>query len=275
VAGVLQGVTGLDAEQRLVRARVFMSEVVDVAGGDEGQAGGFRDLRQRHVHALLDFEAGVLDLDECGLRAEDVAKSAQLRFRFVTIAVLQGLADAAREATGQGDQAFRALRKELPVDPRLVVVPLEKTRRGELDQVRVALVRLGQKSQVRVALRLRAAIVGDVDLAADNRLDSLLSSFAVELDSTGERTVIRERDRGHLELGRAGGKVGNAARSVEDRVLGVDVQVDERRLRHGRPILAPRSDGSGSRAQPPAASVVRRGKAGLCPVDPAVQGPLA
>src|SRR5204863_5563987 len=114
-----------------------------------------------------------------------------------------------------------------------------------LDQVGVALVRLGQKREVRVTLRLRAAIVGDVDLAANNWLDSVLSSLAVELHGTSERTVIGERDRRHLELGRARGKIGNAARSVEDRVLGVDVQVDERRLRPGRPILAPRSDGSG------------------------------
>jgi hypothetical protein len=44
--------------------------------------------------------------------------------------------------------------------------------------------------------------------------------------------VIRERDRGHLKLGGAGGEVRNPAGPVEDRVLGVDVEVDE--LSQGR-----------------------------------------
>ena len=90
---------------------------------------------------------------------------------------------------------------------------------------------------MRVALLLRAAVVADVDLAAENRLDPCLPGLLVELDGAGERAVVGEPDGGHLELGGAGRERRDAARPVEDRVLGVDVQVDERRLRHGKPIL--------------------------------------
>jgi hypothetical protein len=44
--------------------------------------------------------------------------------------------------------------------------------------------------------------------------------------------VVGQRDRRHLELGRARGERRNAASAVEDRVLGVDVKVDEGRLGH-------------------------------------------
>ena len=87
---------------------------------------------------------------------------------------------------------------------------------------------------MRVALLLRLAVVGDVDLAADDRLDALLAGLAVELDRAGERAVVGERDGRHLELGRARCERRDAARPVEDRVLGVDVQVDEVGLGHGR-----------------------------------------
>ena len=86
------------------------------------------------------------------------------------------------------------------------------------------------------------AVVGDVDLAADDRLDPLLPGLLVEVDRAGQRAVVGERDRGHLELGRPGREGGDAARPVEDRVLAVDVQVDEVGA-HGTAILGRASEG--------------------------------
>jgi hypothetical protein len=53
--------------------------------------------------------------------------------------------------------------------------------------------------------------------------------------------VVGEPDGRHFELGGTGGQGGHAAGSVEDRVLGVDVQVDEARLGHGKASLEIRS----------------------------------
>ena len=92
-----------------------------------------------------------------------------------------------------------------------------------------------------IPLGLGAAVVADVDLAAENRLDSDLSGLPVELNSPGERAVVGEPDSRHLELSSPSRKGRDAARPVEDRVLGVDVKVDERRFRHGQPILVGRS----------------------------------
>jgi hypothetical protein len=54
--------------------------------------------------------------------------------------------------------------------------------------------------------------------------------------------VVGEPHRWHLELGRADRQFGDATGPVEDRVLGVDVEVDERRFPHGDRIVAPASD---------------------------------
>jgi hypothetical protein len=80
---------------------------------------------------------------------------------------------------------------------------------------------------MRVALLLSGGVVADIDLAADQRLDAGLLRMLVELDGAREAPVIGQRDGGHLELGGAGSERGNAASPVEDRVLGVDVKVDE------------------------------------------------
>ena len=74
VVRVRERVPGLDAEQRLVCARVLVAEVVDVAGGDERQPGRLRDLRERGVDPLLHLEAGVLDLEVDGVLPEDVGE---------------------------------------------------------------------------------------------------------------------------------------------------------------------------------------------------------
>jgi hypothetical protein len=70
----------------------------------------------------------------------------------------------------------------------------------------------------------------------------VLGRLLVELDGAGERAVVGERDRRHLELGGAGSKVRDPAGPVEDRVLGVDMEVDEL-SGQGRAILAGRQDG--------------------------------
>ena len=216
-----------------MRPRVLVPEVVDVAGGDERQAGRPGELRERGIDPLLHIEAGVLDLQVDGVAPEDVDEPRDFRLGLGALPVLERLADPAREAAGERDEPLRVRREEVPVDARLVVVALEEAGRGELDQVRVALVRLGQQRQVRVALPLRQPVVGHVDLAAEERLDPLLPRLAVELDRAGEGAVVGERHRGHLQLGRPSGQLGDPARPVEDRVLRVDVEVDEGRAGHG------------------------------------------
>ncbi len=240
VVGVAQRVARLDAEKRLVGARVLGEQVVDVAGGDKRQPALLGDAGKEWVDARLDVQAGVLHLHVDVARAEDLGQPVELGLGVLRPAFLESLADPSREATGERDQPVCVAFEQLPVDARLVVVALQVAARRELDQVRIALVRLGEQRQVRVALGLRAAVVGDVDLAAEDRLDALLAGLAIELDRAGERPVVGERDRRHVELRRPRSECRDAAGAVQDGVLRVDVQVDERcaGVGHGTPTIA-------------------------------------
>ena len=124
----------------------------------------------------------VLHLDVRVVAPENLGEAVEVCGGVSRAVLLQRLADAAGQAAGEGDKTGRVALEQLPVDPRLVVVALEVAQARELDQVAVALVRLGEQGQVRVPLRLGAAVVGDVDLAADQRLDAVLRGLAEELD---------------------------------------------------------------------------------------------
>jgi hypothetical protein len=86
------------------------------------------------------------------------------------------------------------------------------------------------------------AVVGDVDLAPEDGLDPFAPGRLVEVDRTGEGAVIGERDGGHLELGGALREIRYPAGAVEDRVLGVDVKVDEGSFGHGESRITPARD---------------------------------
>ena len=244
-ARVLQRVAGLDAEQRLVGPRVLVAEVVDVARCDERQTGLLGELGELRVDPRLLGEAGVLDLDVDVVAAEDLRQAVEVGRGVLGAALLERAGDAAREAAGERDEPLRMRLQMAPVHARLVVVALEVAGGGELDQVPVALVGLGQERQVRVALLLLGRVVADVHLTADQRLDALLPGVLVELHGAGERAVVGERHSGHLELGRPSGEVRDPAGPVEDRELGVNVEVDELGS-HGLAILRMAQDGPDS-----------------------------
>ena len=98
---------------------------------------------------------------------------------------------------------------------------------------------------MRVALGLHSAVVRHVHLAADDGLHAGAARLPVELDRACERAVVGERHGRHLEARGLLHERRDATRSVEDRVLRVNVQMDEVRSgsTHGRAIVLSRSDG--------------------------------
>src|SRR5262249_10671307 len=68
---------------------------------------------------------------------------------------------------------------------------------------------------------------GDVELAAEDRMDPVPAGRFVELDRPEEVAVVGERHRRHAQLAGAREERIDLDRTVEERVLAVEVQVDE------------------------------------------------
>ena len=100
------------------------------------------------VDAGLDVEPGVLDLHVDVVAPEDLGERVELRAGGPDVVALEARADDARQASGEGDDAVGVALHELVRDARLAVVALEVAGRAELDEVVVALGRLGEQRQV-------------------------------------------------------------------------------------------------------------------------------
>ena len=186
-----------------MRVRVLVAEVVHVVGGHGAKACLLRELPLLWQQRALLGQAGVLQLDEDVLGAEQVRQAADLGHGAVLVAVPEQHGDAAAHAPGEGDEALAVLGEQVPVGARLVVVAFEVGACAELDQVLVAGLVTSQQREVRVALLdsgTRVAIGGHVQLEADDGLDALPARGVVELDHAAQRAVVGERDGGHAEL---------------------------------------------------------------------------
>ncbi|MEI9998625.1 MAG: hypothetical protein WDO13_05390 [Verrucomicrobiota bacterium] len=224
---------GLDAEQDVVRLGVVLAHVVDVVGRDDLQPELLRVLAQLGDHDLLLRHAVVGDLEVKVARREDRLEVVDRFLRVFRPAGDDVARDLAGQARAGADETARMLREDFLVDARLVVHALEVRRGDELDQVAVALLVLGQEQEMsrglpRVAgLAVQAAARREVDLAPDDRLDVDLAALLVKFDRAEEIAVVAQGQRGHLQLRRSRGQLRNPARTVEQAVLGVDVEMDE------------------------------------------------
>ena len=140
--------------------------------------------------------------------------------------------ETAEAARRRADALVMAL-EQLPVAARLVVVAVEVRGARDLDEVAVALVRLGEHREVEDlvlgALRaVEARRVGEVALHAEHRLDARLARRLVERQDAVHVAVVGDPDRGLTVGRRRRDDLADPRRTVEHRVLGVEVQMDER-----------------------------------------------
>ena len=127
------------------------------------------------------------------------------------------------------------LRQQILVDARLIVEPFQVSGRDQLDQVLVALLRLAQQDEVIVAVRIRAGLMTllrNINLAPDDGMDTLFRGFVIKLDGPEQVAMIRHRNRRHLLAFHDLDQLLDVARAIEERVVSVAVEVNERTFRH-------------------------------------------
>ncbi len=181
----------------------------------------------------------ILQFDEEVLAAEDVLEPGRGFERGLLFTLQDQLRhEAAETASRRGDPGMPSL-EQLPVAARLVVVAVEVGVARDLDEVAVALVRLGEHREVEdlvlAALRpVEARRVREVALHADDRLDADLVRGLVHRQSAVHVAVVGDA-YGGLAIGRRGrDDLADPRRTVEHRVLGVQMEM-YKRLRHGYP----------------------------------------
>ncbi len=125
------------------------------------------------------------------------------------------------------------LPEQFPVDARLVVEALNMRRGDQPEQVVVSFDVLRQQGQmVGAAVRrvpLGARRLRNVDLAADDGLQSSGTGGGVEVEGPVHVPVVGDGDAPHAKLLGAGDQLWDATHPVEKTVLGVNVEMHEGR----------------------------------------------
>jgi hypothetical protein len=249
---------GGDADEGVVRVPVVGGEEVGVVVADEGEGELLGEAEDVAVDRLLLSGVVALQLEEEARLAllvggEQLGVPERLGFRPLpvllgagAVELAQVVGDRGSEVAVDGDQPLVPLGERPLVHARLEVEALAVGVAGELEQVVPAGLVLGEQHQVEAAvghaqhllavavavdqaavlLGIGHAVGGDVGLDAQDRLDPLLPALLVEGDRAEQVAVVGERHRVHAELLNARDQLGDAVPAVEQRVLGVQVEVD-------------------------------------------------
>ena len=224
---------GADAEQHVVRGRILPLEIVRVVGGDDGQFQLACHANQALVDRVLLLHPVAHHLDVEAV-AEDLAIRLRVAQGFGIVVAQQRCRNQAGHAAGEDDQALVVLRQELEIDARFVVVAFEEALGDEGHQVSVSHQVCCQQRHVGFVAHgtVEAPPGRDVRLAAQNGREPHLARRVVKLHRAVHHAVVRQRDGRRSGLRRPAAKLVDSAGAVEQRVFGVDVQMDE--LIHGQ-----------------------------------------
>ena len=207
-------------------------EEVHVVRRHDAQPHLVRQVAELGVDPRLLGDVG-LELDEEVVPAEDLAVGLCDELGLLPVRGGEGRGDLAAEAGAGGDDPLAVGSEDFLVDARLVVEAVDVSRGGELQEVLIPDAVLGQEEQVVPAVlgagvAAVATVAGShVGLEADDGLHPGFDALVVELDRAEEGAVVGDGDRRHAKLFGAGGQVRAAAGAVQQRILAVDVQVDE------------------------------------------------
>ena len=228
-----------DADHHVMRFVVGALEEMDVVGRDQAETEVAGPAHQMGVDLALRVHPVIMNLDEEIPLPEDVAVLGGQPESALRIAVEDGAAHLAFQASAQPDEPLGVPGQKLLVDARLVVEPLEVRGADQLDQVGPPLVRLRQDRQVVGGVAAGRGLLlvhrtrGDIHLAAQERFDAGLLRLLVELHRPVKHPVVGHADRLHPGRRHPAHQVGNPHRPVEHRILRVHVKVGELGNSHG------------------------------------------
>ncbi len=232
--GVVLLAVGADAEQEIVGIGVALVDVVDVVGADQGDAGLIAELLQERVGPLLFRKAVVLDLQVVAPIVEEGGEPQCPPLCLLVLTVEEVLEDLAAQAGGEADEALVVRLEQGIVDAGLEVEAIGVGEAVELHQVVVTGLVHRQEDEVVLVGPFAPAcrslgVVGGiaVELTADDRLDARLPRGVVEAHRPKHVAVVGDGQGAHGEAPGPLHILGDGGGPIEQREVGVVVQMDK------------------------------------------------
>ena len=202
-----------------------------VVGGCHGDACFPRKLDELRQNDVVLFQSVILQLNVIVALAEQVAVPQRAGFGTLIVACQNGLRDLTGQTGRQADQSLVILFQQLLIDAGLGVKALHKRGRYHFDKVFVTGLIFAQQDQMVIAIDLvhliKAGAGGNIDFAADNRLDARLFSRLVKLHAAVHNAMVCAGNGGLPALFYALHQLVDAAGTVQKAVFRMDVQMNE------------------------------------------------
>ncbi len=135
------------------------------------------------------------------------------------------------QAGGKRDQALAVFCEQFVIDARLVVKAVEVAGGNELDQILVAFFVFAKQDEMIRALGIGAAVLvivrRDVHFAADDRLHAVRGGLMIEIRGGEKIAVVGDGDGGHAPARGFRRQFADFAGSVQERVVRVQMQMNE------------------------------------------------
>ena len=226
----------LDANEEILIGSVFFIAVVNIVCRDKGQAEFSRERNQRPVDVALFLETVILQLDKEAFLAKNLSQRTGIPPGERFISFKDWIRNRSAETRRGGDDAFVVLLEHLHIDAGAVVEAFEGGPGGELEQITIAGFVFRQKKQmIRIAIALRCFPFGEIRLDADDRMQTSRRGGAVPVVGGVHHTVIGHGHVVHVQrLGPIDVLV-DPPHTVEERILGVQMEVCELRHQAGTP----------------------------------------
>ena len=224
---------GLDAGQDMLHPVVRLGDIVAVVGRRQLHPQLARQAAQQRQNPPLLLDAMVLHLDIIILRPEDreIALGRLLRAGIIPRGKQPG--NLPRKTGGKTDQPLRFLRKQLEIDPGLLIKTVDASPADQGNQILIAGHIFAEQHQM-----MRRGIDAvhpvphrpgrDIDLASDDRLDADLLRLLIKIDHPVHHAMV---GNGHGGLSEAFGIFQHPvdpAGAVEQAVFGMKMEMDKR-----------------------------------------------
>ena len=222
----------LDAQQHVVALRVLFPQIVGIVGTHQRDARLAVQPQKTPVHLGLLGDAVILQFQIEVLFTEDVPHGQGVLLRPGVVAVQQPLGDLAGQTGGQRDQSLGVFPQQVQVDAGLDIKALDVCLTDHIGQVAVACLVFAQQHQmaglrVKLVLLVKSGAAGHIHLAADNGMDALLLTGAVEVHRAVHDAVVSD-GAGVLPHGlHQCRQVADTARAIQQAVFRMDVEVNK------------------------------------------------
>ena len=181
---IIQRLSRGNAKLDFLASWIFLFRIMEIVCRNQPKSVFFGKTCQYRTDSRFFRKTVVLDFKEVVI----LAKRIDVEFNdlpcLIHIAIQDSLRHFPAYAGRCHDKAFMILFKELMIGSRAVVIAFRPCFRAYLDQILISFIIFSKQDQVGqfflpVSGLVKAASPRDIDLTADNRLDSLLDAFLI------------------------------------------------------------------------------------------------